>query len=275
MTQKHTIVTSYGSLAVEESAGHGLPVLMIHGNSSCREIFRHQLHGRLAERHRLIGFDLPGHGHSSDAPDPTHTYTRPGLADATLELLEKLHVREAVVLGFALGGHIGMEMMQRFAGMRGLMIVGSPPVPRQGIAQGFGDAPLNGLASKEKLSGNDITNFAKMITANPPAPFLIEAITRADGRFRKRLFEAALAGEGVDQRALVERSRIALAVVNGGEDKVVNLDYFDTVHYANLWEGRCHRLPKLGHAPFLESPGEFNPIFERFVYDMDALGRPN
>jgi pimeloyl-ACP methyl ester carboxylesterase len=86
-TRQHTIITSHGSLAVEESGQGSLLVLLIHGNSSCRGVFRHQLQGRLAENHRLIAFDLPGHGQSSNAPDPTQSYTRPGLADAAVELL--------------------------------------------------------------------------------------------------------------------------------------------------------------------------------------------
>jgi pimeloyl-ACP methyl ester carboxylesterase len=81
-TRQHTIVTSQGPLAVEESSQGSIPVHLIHGNSSCRGVFRHQLQGRLAENHRLIAFDLPGHGHSSNAPDPTRSYTRPGLSDA-------------------------------------------------------------------------------------------------------------------------------------------------------------------------------------------------
>ena len=47
-TRQHTIITSHGSLAVEESGQGNIPVLLIHGNSSCRGVFRHQLQGRLA-----------------------------------------------------------------------------------------------------------------------------------------------------------------------------------------------------------------------------------
>ena len=100
--------------------------------------------------------------------------------------------------------------------------------------------------------------------------FLRDAVARTDGSFRKRLFEAARAGEGVDQRLTVESSRVPLAVVNGGADRFINLDYFDTVAYANLWEGRCHRLSGLGHAPFWEAPGDFNPVLERFLQDVEA-----
>jgi pimeloyl-ACP methyl ester carboxylesterase len=68
-TRQHNIVTSHGSLAVEESGQGSIPALLIHGNSSCRAVFRNQLQGPLAENHRLIAFDLPGHGQSGDAPD--------------------------------------------------------------------------------------------------------------------------------------------------------------------------------------------------------------
>jgi pimeloyl-ACP methyl ester carboxylesterase len=267
-TRKHTVVTSHGSLAVEESGQGGMPVLLIHGNSFCREVFRHQLLGRLAESHRLIAFDLPGHGQSSDAPDPTRTYTRPGLADAAVELLGKLGVTEAVVFGWSLGGHIGIEMISRFEGMQGLMITGTPPVGRDNMAQGFVASPHGGVASRQDLSQADIDAFVGAIFGDSSEPLLHEAVARADGRFRKRLFEAARAGEGVDQRLTVQSSSVPLAVVNGSADRLINLDYIDAVAYANLWEGRCLRLAGLGHASFWQAPDDFNPMLERFLRDI-------
>jgi hypothetical protein len=56
--------------------------------------------------------------------------------------------------------------------------------------------------------------------------------------------------------------------VNGGADRIVNVDYFDTVASAHLWEGRCHRLARLGHAPFWEAPGDFIPDLECFMRDV-------
>jgi pimeloyl-ACP methyl ester carboxylesterase len=120
------------------------------------------------------------------------------------------------------------------------------------------------------LSKADIDAFVEGIFSESAEAFLRDAVARTDGRFRKRLFEAARAGEGVDQRLAVESSPVPLAVVNGGADRVVNLAYFDTVDYANLWEGRCHRLSGLGHAPFWEAPGDFYPILERFLHDVET-----
>jgi len=267
---QYIVTTSHGALAVEDVGQGSLPLVLIHGNSICRDVFRHQLTGRLAENHRLIAFDLPGHGQSGDAPDPARTYTRPGLADAVVELLGKLGVKEAVVLGWSLGGHIGIEMVPRFAGMRGLMVVGTPPVARNGMADGFQRSPHMQLAGQEHLSETDIEAFVRAIFGKSAEPFLHKAVARADGRFRKTLFEAARAGSGVDQRQIVETNPVPLVVVNGSEDRFVKLDYLDTLAYANLWEGHCHRLAELGHAPFWEGPGDFDPILERFFRDVES-----
>ena len=271
-TKQHSIATSHGTLAVEECGEGEMPVLLIHGNSSCRGVFRHQMQGQLSQNRRLIAFDLPGHGSSSDAPDPMRTYTRPGLADAAVELLGKLDIAECIVFGWSLGGHIAIEMLHNFPGMRGLMITGTPPVGSNNMAQGFLGSPHAGLASRETLSEADIETFLHAIFGASAEPFLHDAMARTDGRFRKRLFEAARAGAGVDQRLAVESAQIPIAVVNGGADRIVNLDYIDTVAFGNLWDGRCHRLEGLGHAPFWEGPNEFNPILERFLRDLETDG---
>lgn len=268
-TRQMTIVTSHGALAVEETGGDGMPVLLIHGNSFCRGVFRNQMQGQLARKYRLIAFDLPGHGDSSDAIDPQRSYTLPGLADATIEFLDKLGIARVIVFGWSLGGHIGIEMIPRFPGMRGLMICGTPPVGPNDFSQGFNAPPNRGVAGREWLSEAEIDAFVQGVIGESAEPFLRDAVARADGRFRKVLFEAARAGEGVDQRLIVESSRVLLAVVNGGSDHVVKLDYFDDVAYANLWEGRCHRLNGLGHAPFWQSPEVFDPVFERFLQAIE------
>ena len=93
---------------------------------------------------------------------------------------------------------------------------------------------------------------------------------------------AFVGGEGVDQRAVVEGryqsasagavavgesegGGVVVAVVNGAEEPFVDLDYLDQIKWARLWEGKCHRLPGLEHAPFWEDPDTFNPILERFL----------
>lgn len=260
--------TSHGCLAIEDSGNPGTPVVLIHGNSSCRKVFQRQFDAPFAQSRRLVAIDLPGHGDSGDAPDPARTYTRSGLADAVAELFDAARIGHAIIVGWSLGGHVGIDLLSRFDTIRGLLITGTPPVRRGGMAEGFHSSPQYGFAGRAELSDEDVTVFASAMLGEPIAPFLPSAIRRTDRRFRRILFEAARAGAGPDQRLAVERSKVPIAVVNGDSDPLVKLDYLDGVAYGNLWDGRCHRLPNAGHGPFWHEPERFNAVLERFLCDL-------
>ncbi|EWY35945.1 hypothetical protein N825_32105 [Skermanella stibiiresistens SB22] len=140
------------------------------------------------------------------------------------------------------------------------------------MADGFVRPPHAGLAARQDLSAADVDLFARTMFGKPVEPFLREAIRRSDGRCRVRLFEAALAGVGVDQRGAVEGSPVPIAVINGGADPLIKLDYISSVEYANLWEGRCHVLEGVGHAPFWHAAGEFNAMVDRFLRTCSRPG---
>src|SRR5258708_15788407 len=114
------VETTHGKLAVAESAGRGPDLLLIHGNSACKEVFRNQLEGDVGREFHVVAFDLPGHGASEDAPDPTETYSMVGYADAARQLLRAMGISSVAMLGWSLGGHIGLEMVAEGLPMRGL-----------------------------------------------------------------------------------------------------------------------------------------------------------
>jgi pimeloyl-ACP methyl ester carboxylesterase len=126
-------------------------------------VFRDQLDSLLALRNRLIAFDLPGHGRSSDAVDPARTYTLPGFAGVSREILSLLAIEEAVVFGWSLGGHIALEMMQKFSGARGLVLVGTPPVGPDTYSKGFRPSPHLKLAAEAKWSDADVERFGRAV----------------------------------------------------------------------------------------------------------------
>lgn len=268
----YVLPTSHASIAVSESGGSGPPVLLIHGNSSCKEIFRNQLDGPIGRRRRLIAIDLPGHGRSSDARNPRRSYSMPGYADMAVEVLDILGVNRFAVLGWSLGGHIGLEMFQRHAGMTGLLATGTPPVPlsMEGMRRGFYLGDHMGLVAQETFSEAEAIAFADA-TAGPKAPyepFLLDAVRRCDGRARALMIGAVLAGWGTDQLRLAETLDRPLAIVSGADEPFINNDYLQSIRYANLWDGRVHVLPGLGHAVFWEAPQVFDPLFARFLDDV-------
>jgi len=130
--------------------------------------------------------------------------------------------------------------------------------------------PMLALAFKEKLSPAEVDAWVQGTIGESGEPFMGEAVARADGRFRKTLFAKLGANPGPTQRQIVESSPTPIAVVNGGAEPILNVDYVETVRYANLWQKCCYRLAGLGHGPFWESPREFNPLLERFLADVES-----
>ncbi|HEX4196930.1 MAG TPA: alpha/beta hydrolase [Caulobacteraceae bacterium] len=266
--------TRFADIAVRDSGGDGPVVLMIHGNSSCKTIFRHQFESALAERLRLVAMDLPGHGASGDARDPARAYTLNGYADAAVEVLERLGLARPAVLGWSLGGHVALNMISRLPDLAGVMISGTPPVPgtMEGFGQGFQQNAHMALAGSDSWAEGDAEAYARATAGSSAAfePFMLEAARRTHNIARSTFFADALAGEADDQRHIAETAKVPLAIVNGADDAFINAAYFDTVAYANLWDGRVFSLAGVGHAPFWEAPGLFNPLLERFAAETAA-----
>ncbi|MBB95449.1 MAG: alpha/beta hydrolase [Rhodobacteraceae bacterium] len=261
--------TSHASIAVTDSETDGPVVLMIHGNSSCREVFRNQLTGAIGQAFRVIAMDLPGHGNSSDATDPERTYWMPGYADTAIELMDRLGIDRYAVLGWSLGGHIGLEMLSRTDRISGLMISGTPPVAKdpESVNAGFRPSEHMHLAAQAEMTEQEVSDYAHATCGEnaPFEPFLLEAVARTDGRARELMFGRILAPEAADQQAVAIASPVPLAIVNGEDDVFVNNDFIKAISYGNLWEDTVHLLDGIGHAPFWEAPDLFDPYLDRFL----------
>ncbi len=109
----------------------GPPIVMLHGASSNLEIMRQPLGDILAENHRVILIDRPGHGWS----------TRARLADSTPaiqgrmidEALEKLGVVRAVLVVHSWSGALGARMALDYPGrVAGLVLLAPVAYPWPG-----------------------------------------------------------------------------------------------------------------------------------------------
>jgi len=268
---KQTVSTGHADIAVVESSGTGLPVLLIHGNSSCKEVFRGLYEGPLGEIYRMIAMDLPGHGESSRAFNPERSYTLPGYAAAAVEVLEGLGIKQAAVYGWSLGGYVALEMVPQYGGLVGLMISGAPPVrpTPESIQGGYRPLPQIGLLGKPDLSEEEIAMLAGGTYGAACNEMLTEAVRRTDGRARAVMFGSLFQGGFSDLRALVETSGTPLAVVDGADDPFVNVEYVGSLNYASLWDEHCYTLRGAAHVPFLQTPEAFSAIFGRFLGDME------
>jgi pimeloyl-ACP methyl ester carboxylesterase len=89
-----------------------VPVVLIHGSPGSGEVLR-KLADFLSPRFRVIVPDLPGFGASTrDLPD----YSFRAHSMYLLELLDALHVPQAQLLGFSMGGGVVLTMAGRAPG---------------------------------------------------------------------------------------------------------------------------------------------------------------
>jgi pimeloyl-ACP methyl ester carboxylesterase len=102
--------------------------VFIHGNSASSRAFSRQLDGPLGKTLRVIAVDLPGHGASDEAKDPT-LYSLPGHARAVRAVVDALGLESARFVGWSLSGHVAFEMAHDLPEARGFLIFGALPMP--------------------------------------------------------------------------------------------------------------------------------------------------
>ena len=95
-------------------AGAGVPVVLLHGYTSCCDAgwFSNGVAKELARDHRVIGIDARGHGRSEKPLDPAK-YDGDRMPADAIEVLDHLGVTKAHFHGYSMGGGIVAHLMAR------------------------------------------------------------------------------------------------------------------------------------------------------------------
>jgi pimeloyl-ACP methyl ester carboxylesterase len=262
-----TIDGALGRVAIHQSTGMGPTVVMIHGNSSSSRAFERQIDGPLGEKYRLIGIDLPGHGHSPDASDPD-VYTIIGFAVVLSDLVRRLCITDSVFVGWSLGGHILLQATSALSKARGFMIIGTPPLASPpNFDAAFLPSPVRAIAFSAEMNEDRarqmVQGLFKPGTTNIP-PSLVDEIMRTDSRVRAQL---AVPSKRRDQVEIVAKLKQPLAVVQGAADPLINGEYYETISMPTLWRGTVQTIANAGHVPHWEQPAEFDAVLGDFIED--------
>ena len=215
---------------------------------------------------------MPGHGASEDAAEPERCYTLEGQGATLLEVLDRLALYDAVLVGWSFGGHVVLQALAAGAGAKGAMIIGTPPLGRAPdiFPRAFLPNPCAPLAMKGSFTEDEAARFARsFFGAGTEVPdFVLEDCLRTDGRARTQLFAGLQQGRYADEAAFVRESRMPLAVMVGAEDDIVNADYIRGLEIGNLWRGEILSPEGVGHGPFWEDPDAFGDTLSAFVAEV-------
>ncbi len=250
-----------------ESRGQGSTLLLLHGWGMHSGVWD-CLADRLADRHRIILADLPGHGYS---PLPPGNYDLDRLSDMAASLLTD----DTTLLGWSLGGMVAMELARRYPQqVKRLVLVGSTP-------QFFADDnwPV-------AMPATTLAEFSRALRANPDQTlrrFLAlqvrtscnaaQVLRKLQTQLARRqtAHPAALAnGLGIlsrsNLRPHLQQIHCPVLLLHGDQDQLVPVAAAAALCRL-LPHASLLRFAGAGHAPFLSHPDDFIHALNVFTHD--------
>jgi len=204
----------------------------------------------LAERFRVVAWDLPGHGASAPARDP---FTVADLADVIAGAIEQYGADRALYAGVSLAGGVGLELLQRHPSLIAKAAI---------IASGAMLGPPESWQDRAALVRAQSTSAIIIASAQRWfAPGSMEREPDLSGRLLHALQDAddesyalcceALAGYDVrDRLAEIETPVLAL----WGEHDAVAPEAKSAEIASGVSDGRLARIDDAGHLPPAEQP---------------------
>jgi pimeloyl-ACP methyl ester carboxylesterase len=251
----------------------GWPVVFVHGLAQSHLSFLPQLASGLADRHRLVAYDLRGHGESAKPDDPAHYQDGRRWADELAAVIDGLGLAKPVVVGWSLGGRVLRQYLMHHGDARlgGVHIVSARP---------FEDPSVLAPASRAENAGHP-DSLAGRVDAQirflracfhrqpPPDAFAAalvfnvlvpQAIREAIGRWSTGLDET---------RAALAKVTVPTLIAHGRDDALI-LGSAAEMTAAAIPGARVSWYDDCGHSPFAEHPGRFNRELDAFVDEVRA-----
>ena len=208
-------------------------IVCIHGNSLSRKNFMPILEASYLNSSSLMTYDLPGHGDSERAADPRQTCTLRGYSAHLKGLMNALGLKEIVLVGFSLGGHIAMEAASEgLPGLKALILIASPPV---GTLEDFPLAfpsQADGISLfKEAITREESQIMAGKLTSDTGFhETLSAAILSADPAARSALMHSLEAREFSNEREHIAGAPVPVILFFGDRDRIISLEYIKSLN---------------------------------------------
>jgi pimeloyl-ACP methyl ester carboxylesterase len=251
--------------------GDGPPLVLVHGLGGTIENWR-ALAPSLAERHRVLVPDLPGHGHSEALSEAPHLDV---FADAVLALLDAEGIPDAAWVGHSLGGLVAVRAaVRRPDAVRGIVLaaaagigsasrLGHVTVTLMGLVEpGKAIAPFRRRWACSRLGRRAAFGWWGVADADALEPELAEAFLVGPAHHTNTR-QAGRALLATDPRDELDRVACPCLCLWGASDKWVKLD--DGVEYARRLGAPLRTIAGCGHLLIGERPEVVLAAIEEFV----------
>ncbi|MFI7080455.1 alpha/beta fold hydrolase [Micromonospora sp. NPDC049903] len=147
-----------------ETHGTGRPLVLLHGGFGAVETFA-AIRPALAQRRQVISVDLPGHGRTADVDRPMRYES---MADDVAAFIDHLDLGPVDVLGFSLGGGVGLRLAVQHRHLLRRLVVVSAPCRRQGwFPEVLAGMPEPDEAAGERMRGIPAYELYRQVAPRP------------------------------------------------------------------------------------------------------------
>ncbi|HWD02056.1 MAG TPA: alpha/beta fold hydrolase [Amycolatopsis sp.] len=259
---------SAGTLTCYDDEGTGArALLLVHGHSFDRSLWRPQLEHFAREGFRVVVPDLRGYGESAGPPVTT-------LADFTTDLIalaDHLDLGTFVLGGLSMGGQIAMQTVADHpARVDALLLADTFPTPetaegrtkrhstaatieRHGMATYADELLPRMLSTRTRTENPQVTGqVLTMMRTSPPLGAAAALRARA---------------QRPDYRPVLEKITVPTLVVTGSEDEFTPVADAEAMHRL-IPRSELAVVAGAGHLPNLECTAGFNDVFGRFLHAL-------
>jgi pimeloyl-ACP methyl ester carboxylesterase len=258
----------------------GRELLLIHGFSQSYAVFKRQYEGGLAADHRIVAFDLRGHGCSGKPWDEAaYADTRTWGNDVDAVIRAK-KLQRPLLVGWSFGGYVAVNYVEHHGTGRiaGVVLVGSNagmlPPPSDPAVKAQMDAARTANANKLPDVEAGIAEghgFVRIMTAKPAPPDMAD-IMFATNQMLPAYARRAMSRRSLQADAVVPRMTTPTLLLVGDKDGSQSVDVLGGLA-KQLPDGRLKVMPGAGHAAFIDSPQEFDAALREFeAYAAAAPG---
>ncbi|MBU1013395.1 MAG: alpha/beta hydrolase [Bacteroidetes bacterium] len=251
-------------------AGEGRPIVLIHGWPLSDEMYEYQYNTLIKNNFRAIGITLRGFG-KSDKPYGEYGYDVH--ASDIKEVLCKLDVKNAVLVGFSMGGAIAIRYasVDDGAHVSRLVLAGAAaPIWTQRNDFKF-NLPKSAVDELIALNDKDrpqlLANFGKIFSAtetslNEGIRSWLNNINLSASSYATA--QCLIALRDTDLRNDMKKINIPTLIMHGKKDKICSFDLAEQMK-AGIKNSHIVAFEKSGHSMFLEETDKFNSELIKFA----------
>ena len=239
--------------------GTGRPLVLFHGNGSMIQDFESSgLIDLAAKNYRVIVFDRPGFGHSSRPRNVV--WTPEAQAELFANALERLNVRQAIVLGHSWGASVAVALATRRPALVEALVLASgyyfptvradvlamsgPAIPGLGDIVSFTISPMLSRlmwpAMLRKMFGPEsvpekFAGFPKEMAVRPSQ-------IRASAAETALMIPAAFSSEKT-----YDDLKMPTIIIAGEDDRIIDIDEQSARLHDEVKQSKMHRIVGAGH----------------------------